>query len=121
MKEKLFSVTQKDFDFQDTKGTGKGGQARNKTSSAIRCTHKASGAVGFCQDDRKQHINKRIAFERCIATREFQVWLKMETSRMSGEAERLERAVNARVNEAMQPKNLLVEVVEGGDWVPEVQ
>lgn len=73
-KELLFSVTAKDCDFVATRGTGKGGQKRNKTSSAVRCTHRDSGAVGFSDDTRSQRQNKIIAFDRMTKTTEFNTW-----------------------------------------------
>lgn len=39
------------------RGHGKGGQARNKTSSAVRLTHLASGEVVVVERGRSQHQN----------------------------------------------------------------
>lgn len=72
-----FSITDKEFIFKEKRGTGKGGQKRNKTSSAIQCTHKFSGAVGEAENSRSQLENKQAAFRRCVATKEFQGWLKL--------------------------------------------
>lgn len=113
----LFSVPKEAFDFQATKGTGKGGQARNKTSSAIRCKHLESGATGYAEDDRSQHVNRRLAWQRCIATTEFQAWLKKETARHTGAAAAREAAIKRAVEVAMKPGNIKVEVVEDDEWV----
>ena len=40
----LFSVTANDCDWSYTRGTGNGGQKKNKTNSAVHCKHRASGA-----------------------------------------------------------------------------
>lgn len=78
-KKKLwFSVTAKDCVFKNYKASGKGGQKRNKTESAVRCSHPSSGAVGSCEDHREQSRNKKTAFARMAKSAEFQSWLKLK-------------------------------------------
>lgn len=72
MKRKLLSVTLKDCDVQTKRGSGKGGQNRNKRDTAVRIVHRASGAVGESQEERSQLQNKRTAFLRMTATPAFQ-------------------------------------------------
>lgn len=43
------------------RGTGRGGQKRNRTSSAIRVTHPASGIAASSDETRSQHKNREIA------------------------------------------------------------
>lgn len=118
-KEKLFSITAADFKWETFRGSGPGGQHRNTTDSAVRCTHRASGATGQAAEDRSQHRNRQKAFERCVATPEFKNWLRAETARRNGEARAAEDAINRRVDAAMRPENLLVEVGDGETWHPE--
>lgn len=70
-KELLFSVTAADCDWSYTKGTGSGGQKKNKTSSAVHCTHRASRAHGYSEASRSQLDNKREAFVKMCNTKEF--------------------------------------------------
>lgn len=117
-RERLFSVSKNDFRFQDTKGSGNGGQARNKTSSAIRCTHPPSGAVGYSEASRSQAENKREAWHKCVESDKFKAWIKVESARLTGELDRREREVERRVDEAMRPENLTIEVAGEGGWIP---
>ena len=89
----LFSLTANDFDWSYTRGTGAGGQKRNKTSSAVHCHHQPSGAHGYSEASRSQHDNRRDAFEKLVATDVFQRWLKLEYMRRSGELLEIERKV----------------------------
>src|SRR5512143_4078881 len=46
------------------RASGPGGQKRNKTSSAVRITHLASGASAIGTESRSQHDNRRKALAR---------------------------------------------------------
>ncbi len=83
-KELLFSVTRDDCDWAEFRGSGPGGQHRNKVATAIRVVHRASGAIGQASDDRSQLTNRREAFRRMAETKEFKAWLRFETARRLG-------------------------------------
>jgi len=110
----LFSVGAADCRFDYFRGSGKGGQKRNKTSSAVRVTHIASGAVGRSDDTRSQHRNKQIAFKRMSESERFKKWHRIETARRMG---RLQEAQDA-VDLALRAANLLVEGKVEGKWAP---
>lgn len=111
-KEPLFTVTAADCRWDFFVGQGKGGQNKQKTSSACRCTHIASGAMGTCQDDRSQLQNKKKAFERMANTKEFQAWIRVESMRVSGQLALIEEQVEREMllNTKVETKG------EDGKW-----
>jgi hypothetical protein len=46
------------------RGSGRGGQKRNRTESAVRVTHLPSGITATSDETRSQHTNKRLALRR---------------------------------------------------------
>lgn len=111
-KELLFSVTKNDFDWTYFRASGAGGQHRNTTDSAVRCIHRASGAMGVASEERSQHQNKVKAFRRCVDSKKFQGWLKLKASEMM-----MEESVETKIERAMDEKNIKTEVKEKGKWV----
>lgn len=110
-RELLFSVTAKDCNWDYYRGTGKGGQKKNKTSNCARCHHKPSGAVGKSERGRSREQNHRNAFLRMIETNEFKKWHRIEVARRSGELYDIKR----KVDEEM--RKIKIEVRSGGKWV----
>lgn len=111
LKELLFSITAADCDWSYTKGTGAGGQKKNKTSSAVHCTHRASGAHGYAQETRSQAKNRQLAFEKMAKTFIFQTWHLMECQRRSGKLEIIEKAVEKEMEKVKVEKK-----TEEGKW-----
>ncbi len=54
-------ISQKEILFEACRSSGPGGQHANKTSSAIRATHIATGISVKVESERSQHANKRLA------------------------------------------------------------
>lgn len=112
----LYSVSIKDCEVQVFRGSGDGGQKKQKTSSGVRVIHHPSGAVGKATDNRQQIENKRSAFIRMVNTPEFKLWQKIETARRMGEP-----TIDELVDQEMQSKNLKIEMRdEDGEWVKEI-
>ena len=85
MKQILFSVTASDCDWSYTRGTGAGGQKKNKTSSAVHCTHRQSGAAGYSEETRSQAKNRQSAFVKMVGTDKFKAWHRVEVMRRTGQ------------------------------------
>jgi protein subunit release factor A len=100
----LFSVTANDCKWSYTKGTGNGGQKKQKTSSAVHCIHEPSGAHAFSQETRSQPKNKEIAFRKMCETHAFQTWHKLECMRITGKLAEIEIAVEKRNEESKSGK-----------------
>lgn len=64
MKEILFSATKKDFKVDTYRGTGPGGQHRNKADTCVRITHIDTGLTASACDNKSQHLNKKAAFRK---------------------------------------------------------
>lgn len=118
MKKPLFSVTADDLVVEMYRGSGKGGQNRNKVETCVRITHKESGAVGMACEERKQGQNKKKAFERLVESEKFKRWLKIKTASVLAGCREIEQMIKAEVEEQMKPKNLLIEVRTENGWRP---
>jgi len=111
-KELLFSVTAKDCDWNYYRGSGKGGQKKNKTSNCARCTHRVSEAVGKSEKGRSKEHNRREAFLRMIETDKFKTWHRIEVARRLGDLEKIEKKVNQEM------KKIKIEVKsEDNKWI----
>lgn len=106
----LFSVTAKDCEWSYTKGTGAGGQKRNKTSSAVHCMHRPSGAHGYSEASRSQADNKRDAFIKMSETTTFKNWLHIEFMKRSGEMDQIDRYVEKEL------ERVKTEIKIDGKW-----
>lgn len=83
-RQKLLTLSKKDFRIEHYRGSGKGGQHRNKTDSACRITHIITGISACSEQERSQFQNKKIAFKRLCDKPEFKQWLKIESMRAAG-------------------------------------
>jgi len=115
-KTKLFSITRKDCRWDYYKGSGAGGQKRNKTENCCRCTHIASGAVGKSEEGRSKEQNKIKAFKRMSETKEFKEWIRIEVARVTGAEEELKKKIEKELE-----NNIKIEVKnEEGKWEKEI-
>lgn len=93
-KKLLFSVTKSDLTFTYFRSSGAGGQHRNKTDTACRCSHKPSGAVGEGKEYKSQKQNKQHAFNRMAKSEKFQKWLRLESAKQLGTLDKIKEEVD---------------------------
>lgn len=64
VKQGSVEVNEKDVSLSFFKGSGAGGQHRNKVETGVRLVHKPTGIVVEAVSERSQHQNREIAWER---------------------------------------------------------
>jgi peptide chain release factor 1 len=60
-------IRPEDLEWKFCRGSGNGGQHRNKTDSAVHLLHRPTGIRIWCEEERSQPQNKRKALERLAA------------------------------------------------------
>ncbi len=111
---KVTLVTAKDCDISYFKGSGNGGQNKQKTSSGCQIIHRESGAIGRCSETRSQFDNKKTAFIRLTETPKFKFWLNKKLYELQNQ-----ETIEETVEKMMRSDNLLVEVLKDGKWIKE--
>lgn len=109
-REKLFSVTKKDFRIDTFRSGGKGGQNQNTRDTGVRLTHLASGAVGESRTHRTQGKNKEEAFKRLLESAKWKFWLNGQIAYHLHQKD-IEKKVDAMM------RDVEIEYMEDGKWL----
>lgn len=101
----LFSLPEKNkwsfnqLKIEKMRSSGPGGQHANKRDTAVRITHIPTGLSAAAQEERSQHMNKKLALSRLdelLKQKESETEMKNQNSRWNGH-NRLERGNPVRV------------------------
>jgi peptide chain release factor 1 len=123
----VFHVAASDLEWMFKRGTGPGGQHRNKTESAVVLRHKPSGLVVQCQSERSQHRNKASA----LAVLTARLWDRQRFgdhavraadrrqqvgSGMRGDKRRTIRVQDGQVHDHLTGRRWRLEPYLNGEW-----
>lgn len=112
-----FSVSSKDLEIVFCRGSGPGGQARNKTNNCCQIKHLPTGTVVRCEAGRSQSENKAQAFRQLCeklvpimkeaAYKEINKDVIIETARVRSYTQSRDQVVDERLEETFSYNRVL--------------
>lgn len=120
-------VDERDIEVTTMRGSGAGGQHRNKTDSAVRMVHRPTGIDVRCESERSQHDNRATA----LAVLRARIWQAQQDalhgaraddrrrqvgSGMRGDKRRTIRVQDGQVNDHVSGKQWRFRDYERGNW-----
>ncbi len=93
-----------EFEIQTMRASGPGGQHVNKTETAVRITHRPTGIQAIAQEERSQHLNRKLAMSRLnrlLLHKENEIICESQSKRWNHH-NRLERGNPVRVFEGLE-------------------
>jgi peptide chain release factor 1 len=116
-----------DVDIETMRGSGAGGQHRNKTDSAVRARHRPTGIEVRCEAERSQHANRDLAMRVLAARVADQEQRAVDGARdadrrrqigsgMRGDKRRTIRQQDDRVTDHVDGRSWRFEAYARGNW-----
>lgn len=102
--DKIVGLTKKDFKVSYFRASGPGGQHRNKTDTACRVTHIATGITSEAVDSRSQSTNRENAFKKLVVK-----LVEHYESQMQTEERKMNSGWNEKIRTYHQPRGTVKE------------
>ncbi len=114
--ENLVIVRDDDLIWEFTRGGGHGGQNVNKVATAVRLTHKPSGLVVNCRQERSQEQNRKVALSM-LRSQLWEIEEEKKSSALSTQRAKIGRSMRAeKIRTYNFPQNRVTDHRIGESW-----